>query len=111
MRFKLIEFIELIKNASFIFTDSFHGTIFSIIFEKQFITLKRFKDDDKKSQNSRVYDLLNQLGLDKRLIEEDSLVQEKYDDIDYTIVRNTLNSFIQSSKNYLDRALEKIWKD
>ena len=106
-----IEFIELIKNASFIFTDSFHGTIFSIIFEKQFITLKRFKDDDKKSQNSRVYDLLNQLGLDKRLIEEDSLVQEKYDDIDYTIVRNTLNSFIQSSKNYLDRALEKIWKD
>lgn len=101
-----IEFIRLIKNASFIFTDSFHGTIFSIIFEKQFITFKRFKDEDKSSQNSRVYDLLNQLELTDRLKGEDMYVQEKYDSIDYAIINKTLDSFIQSSKNYLVKALK-----
>ena len=101
-----IEFIKLIKNASFIFTDSFHGTIFSIIFEKQFITFKRFKDEDKNSQNSRVYDLLNQLDLTDRLKGEEMYVQDKYNSIDYVKVNTTLESFIQSSKNYLVKALK-----
>lgn len=101
-----IEFMKLIKNASFIFTDSFHGTIFSIIFEKQFITFKRFKDEDKNSQNSRVYDLLNQLKFGDRLKGEDSHARENYESIDYANVQTTLESFVQSSKNYLVKALK-----
>lgn len=100
-----LEFLNFIKNADFILTDSFHGTIFSIIFEKQFVTFKRFKDSDKNSQNSRVIDLLKSLNLEKRLVEEESITIEKINKIDYSSVEKLLNSFIQSSKDYLDKAL------
>ena len=36
-----IDFITYIKNAEFIISNSFHGTAFSIIFEKQFVVINR----------------------------------------------------------------------
>ena len=35
------EFLNLVKNATYVFTDSFHGSVFSTIFEKQFVTIMR----------------------------------------------------------------------
>lgn len=62
------EFLNLFKNASFVCTDSYHGMIFSIIYKKNFVAYKRFSDNAKNSQNSRVYSLLNKLGLEDRII-------------------------------------------
>lgn len=53
------EFVELIANASYVCTDSFHGTAFSLIFNKQFSVFKRFKENDKNCQNSRIYNILD----------------------------------------------------
>ncbi len=61
------EFLTLVNNATLICTDSFHGTIFSIIYEKPFITYKRFIDNNAESQNSRIYNLLELLKLEDRL--------------------------------------------
>ncbi|MDD2970816.1 MAG: polysaccharide pyruvyl transferase family protein [Lachnospiraceae bacterium] len=56
------KFLGVIKNASFIVTDSFHVTAFSIIFHKEFIY------DDRGFYNNRVIDLTNQLRLEGRCI-------------------------------------------
>lgn len=61
------EWVGLIKNASYVITDSFHGTVFSIIYNKPFTVLKRFSDDNPRSQNSRIYTLLEHYNLTNRL--------------------------------------------
>lgn len=63
------EFLALIKNADAVITDSFHGTIFSIIFNTPFFVLKRFRNGDSKSMNSRVVTLLRTFSLQNRLVE------------------------------------------
>lgn len=58
-------YLTLIKNASLIITTSFHGTIFSSIYKKNFFVIKNgemFGDDD------RVKTLIEQLGLEETLI-------------------------------------------
>lgn len=66
-----VEWINLIKNADFVLTDSFHGTAFSVIFNKNFYNIKRFSDADPTSQNSRVQDLLSEIDLEERVIAPD----------------------------------------
>ena len=61
------EFLYLINHAEMVCTDSMHATIFSIIFETNFITFERFKRDDHNSRNSRIYSLLSVMGLESRL--------------------------------------------
>lgn len=48
------EFVYLVSKATYVFTDSFHMSAFSLIFNKQFCVTRRFKDSDKSSQNSRI---------------------------------------------------------
>lgn len=62
-----MEFVKAIRDAKFVCTDSFHATLFSIIFHKPFIVYSRFADNSKHSQNSRIYHLLKATGLEKRL--------------------------------------------
>ena len=64
-----IEFVDLIRRASFICTDSFHATAISINLSKDFIVFKRFLDADRNSQNSRIYDILDHYKLIDRLYE------------------------------------------
>lgn len=59
------DFINLIRGAKYILTDSFHGSVFSIIHHKKFIILDRFLDGGQ-SRNSRIDSLCNTLGLQKR---------------------------------------------
>lgn len=58
------EFLGLIKNAEFILTDSFHGTVFSIIYHKPFYTFSR--TGVKESMDTRVVSLLKLLELTDR---------------------------------------------
>jgi hypothetical protein len=48
------EFLWLVHNAEYVFTDSYHGTIFSIIYNRRFVSLRRFSEKDSISQNSRI---------------------------------------------------------
>ena len=64
------EFLSLIKYSEFVYTDSFHGSVFSILFNKQFAVYERDKSGTT-SKNSRMYDLLSVFGLDSRMIRDD----------------------------------------
>ena len=100
------DFITLIKNASCIFTDSFHGTIFSIIYNKDFYTFKRFKSNDKNNQNSRIMDLLKKLQLTERLIDNSNYISKKH--INYDMVNNKLSTLKQKSLSFLSNSLKNI---
>lgn len=67
------DFLSLIQNASYIFTDSYHAVIFSFIFEKQFFVFNRDREHDI---NIRIYDLLKLLELSGRFC--DTIDKEKY---------------------------------
>lgn len=47
------EFLYLIKNSEIVFTDSFHASVFSIIFNKKFLTIDRVTNDNNQ-MNSRI---------------------------------------------------------
>ena len=57
------DFINLIKNAEYVCTDSFHGTVFSIIYQRTFFTFMRFSEKATLSTNSRIDTLLGKMGL------------------------------------------------
>lgn len=92
-----IEFISLIKNASFVITSSFHGTAFSLIFKKQFYAIGMGK------RSGRVESLLNQLGISERIITDMNVLPEK--NIDYLEVNDKLQSSIVNSKKFLLEAI------
>lgn len=62
-----VEFVDLLSRAEFVCTDSFHATAFCLNLQKPFVEFMRFKDDDVRSQNSRIHDILGRYGLENRI--------------------------------------------
>lgn len=97
------DFVNLIRNAEYVLTDSFHGSIFSILNHKKFIVLNRFLDNSKNSRNSRIDNLCSMLELDDRRYKNN--IDIIFDDIDYNRVDKYLEKIRKSSKEYLGNAL------
>ena len=95
-----MEFLDLMANAEIICTDSFHGMVFSIIFEKKFSVLKRFKDNDRKSQNSRICNLLKLIDLEEFFIDE-NFEETKFIVNNYEDINNILAEKRNESKTYI----------
>ena len=91
-------------DAKFILTDSFHGMVFSIIFEKPFLVIL-----NKQRGATRFLSLLSSLGLENRLIEsvEDFNIDLLNKDIDYETIRKKLFVLVDKSKEFLIDSLEK----
>lgn len=97
------EFVELFKNADYIVTNSFHGTAFSIIFEKTFF-VEKLKGNT--CTNDRFTSLLSQIGLESRIIElNDNMDINFKDQIDYVRVTPYLERLKKFSKDYLGQIL------
>lgn len=90
------EFLNLFKNADFIFTNSFHGTVFSIIYKKNFLVEKIAQD---KSLNKRVISLLNILNIPDHILENG--VEKIYDHLDWDNIFKIIASEKAKSLNYL----------
>lgn len=101
------DFVNYLKNADYIITDSFHAVALSINFNKDFAVFKRFKNIDNKSQNSRVLDLLSMLKLSERLIEDNSSLDILSQSINYDETNNILSELRQFSEKFLINALEE----
>lgn len=87
------EFVGLIKNASVVITDSFHGTSFSVIFEKNFYTYI-----SKPEVSSRITTLLSGLSLSDRIVSDPNNVNLS---VEFPEFQNHLADKIQVSKNKL----------
>lgn len=98
------EFIWLIQNAAAVCTDSFHATVFSILYHKEFYVLKRFEDSSGDSQNSRLYQILNSFGLADRWVTEELAFQPK-ERIDFEKVDQCVQAQRSDSEKFLFDAL------
>lgn len=100
------EFVNLIRNAEYVCTDSFHGTVFSNIYNRKFFTFMRFKANSSMSTNSRITSLLNILGLEDRLISgEEDVLECMNKKIDFNSVNLKIENFKKESLIYLKNAL------
>ncbi|MBQ7148649.1 MAG: Coenzyme F420 hydrogenase/dehydrogenase, beta subunit C-terminal domain [Pseudobutyrivibrio sp.] len=102
------DFVNLIKNAKYVLTDSYHATIFSVIFHKEFYLFKRFDDSKNDTQNIRIYDLVNKLQLGNRIIDSDMSSIFEVSQIDYAMTDQLLVKLQEKSRGYLDRHLPSI---
>lgn len=103
------EFLNYIRNAEYVFTDSFHCSVFSILYKKNFFTFSRFAEGAKQSTNTRIDNLLHITGLEDRRMTKDKSVEDvisykgSFDGVDAR-----LNAYRKSSMDYLHNALKNL---
>ena len=97
------EFIDLVKNAEYICTDSYHCCIFSIIFNKQFMAFRKRKQK-KGSDNGRIDDLLNLFNIKNKIYSKESNIN--LDDINYEKVNKILQKQKTKSEKFLKECVE-----
>ncbi|WP_028235566.1 polysaccharide pyruvyl transferase family protein [Pseudobutyrivibrio sp. MD2005] len=96
------DFLSYIKYARIVFTDSFHASVFSHIFETQFVCFGR---SEHKEMNNRMISLTQLFGTENHFIHEEKDFNIDYiksmQNIDYTIVRHEYNLLKRTSLRYL----------
>jgi hypothetical protein len=99
------EWLGWIENAELIITDSFHGTLFSILFQKPFYSYIK-KDNKETNLGTRIENILHQLSLGYRLLTSlNSTVDQSNMIIDYSLVNNKLDALRSLSIKFLEEAL------
>ncbi len=101
------EFVSLIRHAEYVCTDSFHGSVFSILMHKKFVVFNRYLATDKSSKNTRIDSLCENLGLTERRYSGD-VVADVIADIDYSAVEEKLVVMRARSYQYLENAFDSI---
>lgn len=64
------QILSYFKNANYIITDTFHGTIFSVLFHKKFVTFCRKQSNTGSTNAEKVMDLVSRLDLTERIVED-----------------------------------------
>lgn len=101
------EFINLIRHANVVMTDSFHGLAFSVINNVPFYIYYRTKVGSTGSRNSRIDNVLKMWGLESRLMLDDSNIKDfDSNPINYDKVNESVKVKREYSKNYLIAALK-----
>lgn len=97
------DFISLYNQASFVITNSFHGTAFAVNFNKEFITIPH------STRNSRISDFLSMVSLEKRMVDssKDLKMLDVRQRIDYTISNEKLEEERKKSLKFLLSSLEE----
>ena len=99
-----IEFLRYIKDATYVCTDSFHGTAFSLNFGTPFFTFEREYGSAGK-QSSRVTSLLELVGLLSRFNPSEEIVEEI---IDFSVCENVLEKERTCAMEYLACSLQEV---
>lgn len=99
-------YLNLIKNAELVLTTSYHGTIFSTLYRKKFITIK---NGEMYGNDDRVITLLKQLNMENRLIPYDFDDNFNYlGEVDYTEYEKNIDILKKKSMDYLRASLRNV---
>lgn len=99
------EWLDYLRKSSFVITDSFHGTCFSIIYNKKFISIR-----NKGRGATRFDSILMKVELLNRMVDEENYEGKKIesicqDDIDYEKVNRLLSKHVDKAKEWLKRSM------
>lgn len=104
-------FLNFLRNAEYVCTDSFHGTAFSILNEKQFVVFNRYAENSSFSKNSRIDTLCVNFDLENHRYKNGmNLYDIVKNDIDYKAVREKYKELKQVTDEYLGTILHEIKK-
>lgn len=103
LKMSIEQWLVGIKDAEVVFTDSFHGVCFCILYNKQF-----FVYGNKERGNMRIESLLSTFGLEDRIITSyEDLISHKIKTIDYTSVNIKLENMRNISFSFLDKCFKR----
>ncbi|AYN66093.1 polysaccharide pyruvyl transferase family protein [Euzebyella marina] len=94
------EFIQLFANASFIITDSFHGSCFSVNFEKPFACISANKGANRQES------LLRLLNIDNRIMYKEEDFESLDLEVDYDEVTPKLEKIRNESLSFIEAAIK-----
>ena len=97
------EFLYLVRNANYIFTDSFHGTVFSILYHKRFTLFSR--NDNGKRMNNRCVTLLDRFGL-LDCFDKIALQEQNWEKVD-VVIKKERTKGISFLKDELERVINR----
>lgn len=100
------QWLALVEHASFVCTDSFHGTVFSNLFQVPFVSFRRHSAKSGQSTNSRIDTLLGVLGHAGRICEaEDAFDAIASEPVDFSRSEARLEAYRAGSAEWLEGAL------
>ena len=100
------EFLGLFQNAACVCTNSFHGSVFSLQFDRPFFTAMSPKEKAEPAY-SRIYSLLSRLGCEDRIVGMPNTASVDAE-MDYAIIHRKLAETRAESAGYLKRAIEGV---
>ncbi len=102
------EFLNLVRNAQYVCSDSFHCAVFSILYEKEFFSFRRYTRKTRYSTNSRLDTLFELVQISGRILNGDENVQDAVaEKIDFNKAHSLLESAREKSYEFLRTALLK----
>jgi len=105
------ELINLIRNAEYVLSDSFHVSIFSIIYEKKFLVFDRYSRNSKSSRNTRIDNLLSITSLSPCLFQGERDIQVAANqERDFQRAIININQQREYSVRYLRQVLYEVKK-
>lgn len=96
------DFLARIRAASLVITDSFHCTLFAILFHRDFYVLR--KTYDTTSQRTRIDEILSVTGLEGRILE---VLEEPCVESDFVEAEIRLSEHSRSSRLFLESAVSR----
>lgn len=101
------DFLNLIRNAEYVCTDSFHCSVFSILYKKEFYTFRRYNRNTRQSTNSRLDTLFKITSVEGRLLTGDEKIEDCLNiKTDFDAAHKKLAGVRQQSYEYLKAALQ-----
>lgn len=96
------DFLNIIQNAEFVLTDSFHGNVFSILMEKEFYYVSKTNDDGKPVRDDRIDDFLGKIGLlDRKISSRSTFFRRQITEQDIMRVSTTVSFLKNEAISYL----------
>lgn len=100
-----LDFLRLMKNASYVITTSFHGTAFALNFSKPFYSVIR----DRSGFDTRMTDLVDAVGADRAIVYNQPI--DKPIAMDYTVVGDKVQALRLHSQEYINRSLAQALQE
>ena len=98
------EWLNHYKYADYVFTNTFHGTVFSIIFRKKFCVLLQKEFSEK--QNERLFSVLNMFGLQDRVLQHGQSIKDVIDNpIDWDYVEKVKAKWRVKTDDFFNKIL------
>lgn len=97
------QLLTLVENANYVISDSFHMTVFSIIFHKKFAAIF-----SKNSFNGRIENLLDMTNLKNRIVNENTPYDKLDENINYAIVDEIITKKQNEALEWIKQSIGDI---